>query len=74
MLDMNEKFEEWLRKQPGVYPTIREIELARKAWDARGELEKSNVAPNVTDNIEKRCGCVYCRCIMTIISQAKAQT
>lgn len=56
---MDDKFDNWLRKQPGVYPTIWEIELARKAWDARGELEKPNVTPNVTENIKKQFGCVY---------------
>ena len=52
MPDMSEdKFEAWLRNQPGVYPTVWEIEFARKAWHARGELEKSNVTPIVTPNV-----------------------
>jgi len=36
---MNE-FEKWLRIQPGVYPTVWEIALARKAWDAAIESTK----------------------------------
>ena len=45
----NDKFEEWLNsKDHGIWPTIREVEFARKAWNAGIETTKI-----------KRFKCVY---------------
>lgn len=56
---MNDKFNEWLRNQPGVYPTVWEIALARKAWNAAIESQKDE---RFACHIDEKIGEIYYDC------------
>ena len=57
---MNDEFEEWLKNQTGTYPTIWEIELARKAWNAAIE----SVKPSPEFGCHVGCGNPYPDCVL----------
>ena len=56
---MSDKFDEWLRSQPGVYPTVWEIALARKAWSAAIESQKEE---RFACHIDEKIGEIYYDC------------